>query len=161
VAPVAAPVAPLTRPQGFLDDLMDKLEGKGSNKDAWKEEMYREQQEILKRRRKTGGFIDEEQEKEIRDRRNAVAAEQNVLKDVQQKAGNKDVLEDWKKARDAGKFRTATKGLQRDAKSCVCVLSSRDASTMCFVQVAPRSRRPARCGARRCCVLVFRPLAVS
>ena len=51
---------------GFLDDFMgtssltvmtlstDKLEGRDSKKDDWKEEMYKEQQEILKRRRATG-----------------------------------------------------------------------------------------------------------
>lgn len=99
---------------GFLDDLMDKLEGKDSQ--DWKDEMYREQQEILKRRRKTGGFIDEEQEKEIAARR-ASFAESEELTKLQKSKSNEDVVDKWKKARDAGKFKTATKGLKRDQKS--------------------------------------------
>lgn len=99
---------------GFLEDLMDKLEGKDSQ--DWKEDMYREQQEILKRRRKTGGFIDEEQEKEIAARR-ASFAESEELTKLQKSKSNDDIVDKWKQARDAGKFKTATKGLKRDEKS--------------------------------------------
>jgi len=46
----------VTARHGFFEDMMDKLEGKDKKKDdaAWKDEMYKAQQEILKRRRKSG-----------------------------------------------------------------------------------------------------------
>ena len=94
----------------------DKLEGKDANKkDDWKEQMYQEQQKILKRRRASGGFLDEEQEKEIRERREAIGKEAGDLKKIQQTKG--DPLGAWKQARDSGKIKTATKGLERDKKS--------------------------------------------
>jgi len=121
VAPIVVVSPPISRKivrHGFLEDLMDKLEGKDKDKnDEWKEEMYRNQQEILNRRRKSGGFIDEAMEKEIQQRRESYAKEGAELKKIQQQAGSKDILSDWKKARDAGKFKTATKGLERDQKS--------------------------------------------
>ena len=50
---------------GFLDDLMDKLDGGADKDEAWKDEMMREQQAILASRRASGGFITEAQEEEI------------------------------------------------------------------------------------------------
>lgn len=116
VAPPAV-MAPATVRYGFFDDLFDKLEGKNQGNDEWKEKMWKEQQEILKRRRATGGFLSADQEKEIAERRAGYAAESTELAKIQKRAGDADVTEEWKKARDAGKFRTSTKGLQRDASS--------------------------------------------
>ena len=101
---------------GFLDDLMDKLDGGADQDDAWKDEMMREQQAILASRRASGGFITEEQEEEIRQRRANVGAEEDRLKAIQQ-SRDADNLEQWKAARDSGSIKTATSGLKRDADS--------------------------------------------
>merc|ERR1719245_1263525 len=101
---------------GFLDDLMDKLDGGADKDDAWKDEMMREQQAILASRRASGGFITEEQEEEIRQRRANVGAEEDRLKAIQQ-SRDADNLEQWKSARDSGSIKTATSGLKRDADS--------------------------------------------
>ena len=113
------PTPPLRRPvkvSGFLDDLMDKLDGGADQDDAWKDEMMREQQAILASRRASGGFITEEQEEEIRQRRANVGAEEDRLKAIQQ-SRDADNLEQWKAARDSGSIKTATSGLKRDADS--------------------------------------------
>ncbi|KAJ1461405.1 hypothetical protein M885DRAFT_611679 [Pelagophyceae sp. CCMP2097] len=107
---------------GFLEDLMDKLEGKSDPKAAaWKEQMFQEQQVILKRRREpdaaTGGFIDEKMEEEIKERRAGFMDEKKVLTDIQKQKGDEDITDQWKKARDAGKFKTASSGLKRDESS--------------------------------------------
>ena len=101
---------------GFLDDLMDKLDGGADKDDAWKDEMMREQQAILASRRASGGFITEAQEEEIRQRRAKVGEEEDRLKAIQQ-SREKDNLEQWKSARDSGAIKTASSGLKRDADS--------------------------------------------
>lgn len=75
---------------------MDKLEGKDKQQDDWKEQMYREQQEILARRRKTGGFIDENMEKEIAARRASYSSDEE-LKKMQKSQGDGDLVPAWKK----------------------------------------------------------------
>merc|ERR1719460_1097430 len=59
VVPAQHGRAPVTRRQGFLEDMMDKLDGGGkagkSAKDDWKERAYREQQAMLAERRKSRG----------------------------------------------------------------------------------------------------------
>jgi len=102
--------------RGFLDDLMDKLDGGADKDDAWKDEMMREQQAILANRRASGGFITEAQEEEIRQRRAKVGEEEDRLKAIQQ-SREKDNLEQWKSARDSGAIKTASSGLKRDADS--------------------------------------------
>ena len=77
------PVRRTVKVSGFLDDLMDKLDGGADQDDAWKDEMMREQQAILASRRASGGFITEEQEEEIRQRRANVGAEEDRLKAIQ------------------------------------------------------------------------------
>ena len=73
VVPAQHGRAPVTRRQGFLEDMMDKLDGGGkagkSAKDDWKERAYREQQAMLAERRKTGGGLSKEKELEIARRR--------------------------------------------------------------------------------------------
>ena len=101
---------------GFLDDLMDKLDGGADKDDAWKDEMMREQQAILANRRASGGFITEAQEEEIRQRRAKVGEEEDRLKAIQQ-SREKDNLEQWQAARDSGAIKTASSGMKRDADS--------------------------------------------
>jgi len=101
---------------GFLDDLMDKLDGGADKDDAWKDEMMREQQAILASRRASGGFITEAQEEEIRQRRAKVGEEEDRLKAIQQ-SREADNLDQWKSARDSGAIKTASSGLKRDADS--------------------------------------------
>jgi hypothetical protein len=101
---------------GFLDDLMDKLDGGADKDDAWKDEMMREQQAILANRRASGGFITEAQEEEIRQRRAKVGEEEDRLKAIQQ-SREADNLDQWKSARDSGAIKTASSGLKRDADS--------------------------------------------
>ena len=113
------PTPPLRRTvarYGFLDDLMDKLDGGADKDDAWKDEMMREQQAILANRRASGGFITEAQEEEIRQRRAKVGEEEDRLKAIQQ-SREKDNLEQWKSARDSGSIKTASSGMKRDADS--------------------------------------------
>jgi len=102
--------------RGFLDDLMDKLDGGADKDDAWKDEMMREQQAILASRRASGGFITEAQEEEIRQRRAKVGEEEDRLKAIQQ-SREADNLDQWKSARDSGAIKTASSGLKRDADS--------------------------------------------
>ena len=59
---------------GFLDDLMDKLDG-ARTRTTLEGKMMREQQAILASRRASGGFITEAQEEEIRQRRAKVGEE--------------------------------------------------------------------------------------
>ena len=101
---------------GFLDDLMDKLDGGADKDEAWKDEMMREQQAILASRRASGGFITEAQEEEIRQRRAKVGEEEDRLKAIQQ-SREADNLDQWKSARDSGAIKTASSGLKRDADS--------------------------------------------
>lgn len=76
---------------------MDKLEGKNKPEEDWKEQMYKEQQEILKRRRKTGGFLDAEQEREIAERRASFSTESRELMKLQRSNSNDDIVDAWKK----------------------------------------------------------------
>ena len=116
--PLAAtpPVRRTVARYGFLDDLMDKLDGGADKDDAWKDEMMREQQAILASRRASGGFITEAQEEEIRQRRAKVGEEEDRLKAIQQ-SREKDNLEQWQAARDSGAIKTASSGMKRDADS--------------------------------------------
>ena len=118
---------------GFLDDLMDKLDGGADKDDAWKDEMMREQQAILANRRASGGFITEAQEEEIRQRRAKVGEEEDRLKAIQQ-SREKDNLEQWKSARDSGAIKTASSGMKRDADS------SRMGSAGCLLYTSPSPR---------------------
>lgn len=97
---------------GFLEDLMDKLEGKNKPQEDWKEKMYKEQQEILKRRRKSGGFLDEEQEREIAARRASFSTESQELLKLQQSNTNADILDAWKKV-------STSVSIVRSQKSCL------------------------------------------
>jgi len=110
------PVRRTVAVRGFLDDLMDKLDGGADKDDAWKDEMMREQQAILANRRASGGFITEAQEEEIRQRRAKVGEEEDRLKAIQQ-SREADNLDQWKSARDSGAIKTASSGLKRDADS--------------------------------------------
>ena len=112
LVPAPRPLRAPTRVSGFFDDLMDKLEGV-DKEDDWKDEMFREQQAILKKRQASGGFITEEEEDEIRARRDSFSAADAELKKVQATGD----LEAWKKARKEGKIKTATSGMKRDASS--------------------------------------------
>ena len=122
VVPAQHGRAPVTRRQGFLEDMMDKLDGGGkagkSAKDDWKERAYREQQAMLAERRKTGGGLSKEKELEIARRRsNTVSAGERKLRELQTRAGGKDVTEEWMRLRDSGEIKTAAKGLTRDKGS--------------------------------------------
>jgi hypothetical protein len=124
VAPVRGPssgrAAVMIR-RGFLDNILDMVDPsspKNKKKEDWKEQMYREQQEILRKRRQTGGFLSEEERTEIAQRRQATAAEGKALNELQRRnAAGEDTLEDWKKMRADGTIRTATSGLERDRDS--------------------------------------------
>jgi len=120
--------------RGFLDDLMDKLDGGADKDEAWKDEMMREQQAILANRRASGGFITEAQEEEIRQRRAKVGEEEDRLKAIQQ-SREADNLDQWKSARDSGAIKTASSGLKRDADS------SRMGSAGLFAERADVARR--------------------
>ena len=120
VVPAQHGRAPVTRRQGFLEDMMDKLDGGGKKpaKDDWKEKAYREQQAMLAERRKTGGGLSKEKELEIARRRsNTVSAGERKLRELQTRAGGKDVTEEWMRLRDSGAIKTAAKGLTRDKGS--------------------------------------------
>ncbi len=56
---------------------------KGNRDPDWKEKEFQEQQEILRRRRANGGFLSEEQEAEIRQRRANVGKEEVDPRDIQ------------------------------------------------------------------------------
>ena len=116
LVPAPPRARPMVRLHGFFDDLMDKLDGGEESGADWKDQMMAEQTEILRRRQASGGFITEADEEEIRQRRASVDAEEEAVKAVQQGAGG-DVLGAWKAARDAGKIRTASSGLERDPTS--------------------------------------------
>jgi len=84
--------------------------------DSWKDEQMAAQKAILDSRKATGGFISDEEEEAIRQRRQSVGQEASVLKEIQAAEGA-DNLEAWKAARDEGKIKTATSGLERDEGS--------------------------------------------
>ena len=120
VVPAQHGRAPVTRRQGFLEDMMDKLDGGGKKpaKDDWKEKAYREQQAMLAERRKTGGGLSKEKELEIARRRSATVSDgDRKLRELQTRAGGKDVTEEWMRLRDSGEIKTAAKGLTRDKGS--------------------------------------------
>ena len=114
-----APAPPM---RGFLNDLMDKIDGgtdASAKKVDWKEEAYREQQRMLAERRETGGGLSAKRELEIQDRRDAAmgTSGERELKKLQKRGDGSDPLEQWKELRDSGQIKTATKGLERDKGS--------------------------------------------
>lgn len=96
--------------------MFDGFLGGGQKKDDWKEKEWREQQEILRKRRENLGFLSEEDEEAIRERRLKANAESKALKSIQTADGG-DPLEEWKRLRDEGVISTATKGMERDEGS--------------------------------------------
>jgi len=89
-----------------------------SEDNDWKEKEWREQQEILRKRRENFGYLSDEEKVAIRERRAKVGAEEKYLSKVQE--GNDagvDNLEAWKKLREEGKIKTANSGLVRDEDS--------------------------------------------
>jgi len=75
------------------------------------------QKAILDARKANQGFISEEEEQAIRDRRSKVAEEATLLKEIQNEDTAGDNLEAWKAAKAEGKIKTATSGLERDEGS--------------------------------------------
>ena len=61
-----APVRRTVKVSGFLDDLMDKLDGGADQDDAWKDEMMREQQAILARAEEDAARIADSAQRSIR-----------------------------------------------------------------------------------------------
>ena len=83
-------------------------------KDAWKDDMMNAQQEMLRKRRETGGFLSEEERMEISERRQESAREAKALNELQKRnAAGEDTLEDWKKMRETGESTCAPSDYRR------------------------------------------------
>mmetsp|Transcript_7626 Transcript_7626/g.12701 ORF Transcript_7626/g.12701 Transcript_7626/m.12701 type:complete len:187 (-) Transcript_7626:240-800(-) len=100
-----------TRRMGMFDGLMG-----GKKDDDWKEEAWQAQQEIIRKRKESSGFLSDEDQLEISERRRIVNTEAKALKSVQNGEGA-DTLEEWKRLREEGVIKTASSGLVRDTDS--------------------------------------------
>eukprot|EP00613_Pedinella_sp_CCMP2098_P054901 CAMPEP_0171886474 /NCGR_PEP_ID=MMETSP0992-20121227/41915_1 /TAXON_ID=483369 /ORGANISM="non described non described, Strain CCMP2098" /LENGTH=352 /DNA_ID=CAMNT_0012513125 /DNA_START=187 /DNA_END=1248 /DNA_ORIENTATION=+ len=96
---------------GMFDGLMG-----GKKDDDWKEEAWQAQQEIIRKRKESSGFLSDEDQLEISERRRIVNTEAKALKSVQNGEGA-DTLEEWKRLREEGVIKTASSGLVRDTDS--------------------------------------------
>jgi len=99
---VVAPTA------GLFDNLFTETPEQKARKaqvEAAKEAEFREQQEMLARRRDPKKM--EEYLEQVEARRIAESARDRDLKNLQQQGNGQDVLEDWKALKDAGKVLTS------------------------------------------------------
>eukprot|EP00614_Pseudopedinella_elastica_P004737 CAMPEP_0172614226 /NCGR_PEP_ID=MMETSP1068-20121228/49276_1 /TAXON_ID=35684 /ORGANISM="Pseudopedinella elastica, Strain CCMP716" /LENGTH=181 /DNA_ID=CAMNT_0013418941 /DNA_START=94 /DNA_END=639 /DNA_ORIENTATION=+ len=117
IRPSCRPTLTQCRRNGLFDGIFSESPEEKAWKEQQKQEAWEAQQRILKKRQETGGFISEEAEAEIQQRRVKITQMTKELSDLQTSENEGDVLESWKKMRDEGKIKTATSGLVRDSGS--------------------------------------------